>query len=254
MKKTLLGAAIALLSSSAVYAQDYQFEVGAVYMTGDTFGVDYDGFGLNAELHLDTVDTTKGPLNEAAFLDKSSYANLSWATAELDVPGAESADTVAISGRFVTQANLIVEANYIDTDADSAMGLGIGTYINETMDVVVSYQTADKADSSTLSVDLHGVNALEGETAVAFDLGLAYLDVGPETGHGITAGADYYFNKAFSVGAGLTLQSAGDADISTIDIRADYFVTPVARIGFGVTTLGQDGDGQTVQLNAAMRF
>ena len=33
MKKTQLGAAIALLSSSVVYAQDYQFEVGGAYMT-----------------------------------------------------------------------------------------------------------------------------------------------------------------------------------------------------------------------------
>jgi len=43
MKKTLLGAAIALLSSSVVYAQDYQFEIGADYISGERFGIDYDG-------------------------------------------------------------------------------------------------------------------------------------------------------------------------------------------------------------------
>ena len=111
MKKLLLGTAIAALAVSPVaFAQDYQFEVGAGYVNGDNGFVDYDGFGLNVRAHLDIVDTSKGPLNEAAFLDKSSFADLTWATAEADVSGAESVDTIGLSGRFVTQGNVIIEA------------------------------------------------------------------------------------------------------------------------------------------------
>ena len=254
MKKTLLGAAIALLSTSVVYAQDYQFEVGAAYLSGDSFGVDYDGFGLNAQLHLDAVNTAKGPLNEAAFLDKSSFANVSWATVKVDVSGADSAESTAIGGRFVMGNNIIIEANYADLENDSVFSVGAGTYISKNMDVVASYQSFDEADQSVLSVDLHGVNPLKGETALAFDLGLAYVDVGDETGHNISAGADYYINNALSIGAGITLANAGDTDVSVIDVRADYFVTPVARVGLGFSTQGQDGDGDAIQLNAAMRF
>lgn len=254
MKKTLLGAAIALLSSSVVHAQDYQFEVGAIYVNGDASGVDYDGFGLSAQLHLDVVNTAKGPLNEAAFSDKSSFANVAWVTSKIDASGAESTDAVAIGGRFVTTQNIILEANYTDSEDDSAFRVGAGTYVKQNMSVVASYHTFDEAEQSTLSLDLHGVTQLKGETALAFDLGFAYLDVSDETGHSISAGADYYIDKGLSIGAGMTQASVGDVDVSSIDVRADYFITPVARLGVGYSSQGQDADGDAIQLNAAMRF
>lgn len=254
MKKTLLGAAIALLSSSVVYAQDYQFEVGANYINGDLADVDYDGYGLNAQLHLDKVDTSKGPLNQAAFLDKSSFVNLAWATAKADVSGADSVDATAIGGRFVTGSNIIIEADYLDLEDDSAYGVGIGTYISETIDVVASYETFDKADESSFAVDLHGLNPLKGETAVAFDLGLAYIDFEDDSAYRFNAGADYYLNNALSIGAGAAFVSADDFDTSAVSVRADYFVTPIVRLGAAFTTLGQDADGQDIQLNAAVRF
>ena len=259
MKKLMLGTAVAVLASSVATAQDYQFEVGAGYVDGDMAGVDYDGFGLNARAHLDRVDTTKGPLNEAAFLDKSSFVDLTWATFEYDVPGSFSVDTIGLSGRFVTKGNVIVEASYSDIDSDvtgdeTVISLGVGTYINENTDVVVSYEDYDEADRSSLSVDAHGVNKLEGETSLAFDLGLAYLDISDESGYGISAGADYYVDKALSFGAGASLMSVDNYDESSIDVRANYFVTPVVRLGLSYMTLGQDADGDAIELNASMRF
>ncbi len=254
MKKTLLGAAIALLSSSVVYAQDYQFEVSADYINGERFDVDYDGYGLNAQIHLDKVDTSKGPLNEAAFLDKSSFVNLGWATAKADVSGADSVDVTAVDGRFVTGSNIIIEANYLDLDADTSYGVGVGTYISETMDVVASYQTFDKADQSAFAVALHGLNPLKGEASVAFDAGLAYIDSDGDAAYSFNAGADYYLNNALSIGAGAEFVSYDNADTSAVNLRANYFVTPIVRLGAALETLGQDDDGQNVQLNAAVRF
>ncbi len=254
MKKILLGATIALLSSSVVYAQDYQFEIGAQYDNGDNGNDDYDGYGLNAQLHLDVVDTSKGPLNEAAFLDKSSYVDLAWSTSKLDVSGADSSDTASIGGRFVTGSNIIIEANYTDLENDSTYRVGAGTYISEKMEVVATYATADKADVSSFAVDLHGLNPLQGETALAFDAGLAYLDVADDSAYRFSAGADYYFNNALSIGAGAAFVSADDSDTSAINVRANYFVTPIASLGLAFTSLGQDADGQNIQLNAAVRF
>jgi opacity protein-like surface antigen len=254
MKKTLLGAAIALLSSSVVYAQDYQFEIGANYINGGVSDVDFDGYGLNAQMHLDKVDTSKGPLNEAAFLDKSSFANLSWVTAKADVSGAESIDAMAVDGRFVTDKNIIVEAIYIDLEDDTSYGVGVGTYISKKMDVVASYQTFDKAEQSVFAVELHGLTPLKGEAALAFDLGIAYLDVADDSAYGFNAGADYYLNNALSIGAGVELLSSDNYDQSTFDLRADYFVTPIARLGVAFETLGQDADGQSIQFNGAVRF
>ena len=257
MKKLMLGTAVALLASSAAYAQDYQFEVGAAYVNGDVAGIDYDGYGLNAEFHLDKVDTTKGPLSEATFLDKSSSANITWITAELDAPGSESVDAITLGGRFVTQKNLIIEAFYTDIDSvigETVIGLGVGTYINDNTDVVVSYENYDEADQSSFAVDVHGINKLQGETSLAYDLGLSYLDINSESGYDLRAGADYYLNKALSFGAGLSLMSVDNVDVSTIDVRADYFVTPLVALGLNYETLGQDGDGDTVALVAAVRF
>ena len=254
MKKTLLGAAIALLSSSIVYAQDYQFEINAGYTNGDASDVDYDGYGLNAQVHLDKVDTSKGPLNESAFLDKSSFVNLAWLTSKFDFSGAESSDTVSIGGRFVTSSNIIIEADYSDLKDDSEYSVGAGAYISEKMDVVATYETADKAEESSFSVDLHALNPLKGESVVAFDLGLAYLDVADDSAYQFSAGTDYYFNNALSVGAGATFVSSDDYDSSAIDVRVNYFVTPIASLDLTFTTLGQDDDGQSVQVNGAIRF
>jgi hypothetical protein len=251
-----LGTAIVLLSSSVVYAQDYQFEVGAQYNTGDLSDLDYDGYGFNAQLHLDKVDTSKGPLNESAFLDKSSFANLAWTTITVDVPffGDQTADESSIGGRFVTDKNIILEANYTDLEDDTFYSVGAGTYISDMMDVVATYQAADKAETSTFSLDLHGLSPLKGVTAVAFDAGLAYIDNDGDSAYEFNAGADYYLNNALSIGAGVAFLTADDYDSSAFGVRAAYFVTPIARLGVAFTTLGQDADGQNIQVNGAVRF
>ena len=106
MKKLMIGTALTLYAFSTAYAQDYQVELGAAYLNGEINGVDYDGFGLNAEFHFEKVDTSKGPLNEAAFLDKSSFASLTWVTLDPDAPGADSEDTIDLEGRFILQNKL----------------------------------------------------------------------------------------------------------------------------------------------------
>lgn len=255
MKKILLGTAIAALATTGAYAEDYQFELGANYSASELGGTDFDGFGVYGEVHLDTVDTSKGPLNEAAFLDKSSSVRLDWETSEADVPGAEAADDVTLSGRFVTQSDLIIEASYNDIDGDeTVLGLGIGVYLNDTMDLVVSYETFDEADASSLAVDIHNVSSLGGDASLAYDLGVSYLDVADDTGYELSGGVDYYFNNAVSIGGSLSLVSVGDADVSTLAVGVDYFVAPAIRLSGEFFTLGQDGDGDGIMLSGAVRF
>lgn len=254
MKKILMGAAVTLFSVSTAFAQDYQVELGAAYLNGDVNGVDFDGIGLNAEVHFDKVNTRKGPLNEAAFLDKSSFANLTWITLDPDTAGADSADTTTIQGRFVLEKQLILEAGYTDLEDDDAIRLGLGMYLNDTLDAVVNYEAYDDADASSLGVDFHGVNKLNGNASVAFDFGFALLDVNDDTGYGFSAGADYYIDRNFSFGGSLSLESVDDADLSTFQVGVNYFVTPVVRVGADFITLGQDGDGDTLAINANVRF
>ena len=142
-----------------------------------------------------------------------------------------------------------------DLSDDTNISVGVGTYLNDNMDAVVTYQTYDDADTNSLSAKVHGINTLEGETSLAYDLGLGYIidDGADDSGYSISAGADYYLDKVLSFGAGIELESATN-DVSTIDVRANYFVTPVVRLGLSYMTLGQDADGDAIKLNAAMRF
>lgn len=258
MKKLVLGTAIAAaLATSVAFAEDYQFELGASYTTGDEADTDFDGFGFYGEFHFDNVDTTKGPLNEAAFLDKSSSVAVGWDTSEAD--GADdSNDMLSVAGRFVTSSNWIFEVGYVDTSTmgsdDFVIGAGVGLYLNDNLDLVVSYATADEADSSSLGVDLHGVNSLSGETALAYDFGAAYLDDGEETGFGLLAGIDYYFNKSFNLGASVALTSVDEVDESAISVGVDYFVAPSIKLSADFVTQGQDADGSAFVLGAAVRF
>lgn len=256
MKKLVLGTAIAALAATGgAYAEDYQFEIGALYGTGDKGGPDIDGFGFYGEFHFDVVDTSKGPLNEAAFLDKSSSVRAEWATAEEDTPGAESVDGFVVSGRFVTATNWIIEADYADFDGDDfSIGLGVGMYLNDTTDLVVTYNTYDEADKSSLSLDVHSVVSLTGDTAFAYDLGVSYLDQADESGYGLNAGADYYFNKAVSIGAAVALTSVDEVDTSTITVGVDYFVAPSIKLSADFASMGQDSDGDMLTLAAAVRF
>lgn len=257
MKKIILGTAVALLAASSAYAQDYQAELGTAYHNGDSFGNDFDGFALNAEVHLDKVNTGKGPLNEAAFLDKSSFVGLSWLTEDFDKGG--SNDTVSLDGRFVTQDNVIIEAGFTDFENGEDFSLGLGMYLNETQDVVLTYQTFEhdhnkNEDKSSLGVDLHGVNPLNNTAALAYDFGLSVLDWDGDTGYEVSAGAEYYLDRMLSFSASLAFLDVDNYDESTFQVGVNYFVTPVVRIGADFITVGQDGDGDTLALNANIRF
>jgi hypothetical protein len=50
------------------------------------------------------------------------------------------------------------------------------------------------------------------------------------------------------------LASVDDVDVSTFELGVNYFVTPVVSVGADFITLGQDGDGDSIALNANMRF
>ena len=78
-KKTALVAGIALAMSAAAQAE-YQWELGAGYSTGE-FDIgdqnpDNDVLSGYGTYFIDAVDDTKGPLAEAAFLDRTSSISM----------------------------------------------------------------------------------------------------------------------------------------------------------------------------------
>jgi len=252
MNKVLLGTAVTLLAASSAFAQNYQAEFRADYLNGDVRDNDFDGFALSAQAHLDKVDTTKGPLNEAAFLDKSSFVDLSWLTLDFDEGGSD--DTLSLEGRFVTQGNMIVEAGFSDFENDEAYSVGLGMYVNDALDAVLAYETFDEADRSSLALDFHGVQLLNRTASLAYDYGVSVIDLNDETGYEGRLGADYYFNTMVSVGASLAWLDVDEFDSTTWQVGVDYFVTPLVRVGAEFITQGQDVERDSLGINASIRI
>ena len=265
MKKIVLASAIALATAGQAYA-DYQFELGGVYTSGEIGGTDYDGFGVGGEFHFDKVDTSKGPLAEASFLDKSSFVDFSFLSVEPDFAGADDIETTNIGGRFVTDSNLIIEADWSTVDTGLAdvdtIRVGVGTYINDTTDVVVSYSTEDddNADVDYLDVTFHGVNALNQGASVGYDVAVGYIDTDDDSGYHIDVGGTYYFNNMFGLGLSAGITDVGDFSSDTISLDASFFPSPQVEIYASIfdesTEIngGGDVDSDGILIGAAVRF
>ena len=99
-KKTALLTGIGLALSATAHA-DYRFEVGPRIIGGDFSGIRIDGTA-----YLKSVDTSKGPLAEAAFQDHASFVNLNYTDGETDVDGPVDdleSESYGINGRLVTE-------------------------------------------------------------------------------------------------------------------------------------------------------
>ena len=86
-KKTALVAGIALAMSATAQAE-YQWELGAAYATGE-FDIgdqnpDNDVISGYGSYFINAVDDTKGPLAEAAFLDRASSISILARNANID--------------------------------------------------------------------------------------------------------------------------------------------------------------------------
>ena len=260
MKKLLLASAIAIAATGQAYA-DYQFEVGAVYTDFERNTVDFDGFGVGGEFHFDKVDTSKGPLAEAAFLDKSSFVNFAFLTVEPDFPNADDEDTTNIGGRFVTATNLIIEADWTTQDDGNndtdAVRIGVGTYLSETSDVVVSYTSQDddnNNDVDYLNVDFHGVNSLNQGASVAYDVSVGYIDADSDDGYRIGVGGTYYFSNMFGLGVDAELVDVGNFSSDEIGIEASFFPNEQVELFARIFDVGGDADSDGIIIGGAVRF
>ena len=86
-KKTALVAGIALAMSATAQAE-YQWELGVAYATGE-FDIgdanpDNEVISGHGSYFINAVDDTKGPLAEAAFLDRASSISILARNANID--------------------------------------------------------------------------------------------------------------------------------------------------------------------------
>jgi hypothetical protein len=268
-KKTALVASIGLALSVTAQA-DYQWELGTDYATGDieigSFDADLDVFSVYGTYFLDTVDTSKGPLAEAAFLDRASSVQVDYSNGEFDgIFGDVDVEGYGIEGRYVfDQSGWLVDFGYrqdeFDNDDIETFSIGAGKYIAENTALVVSY--ANTEDDFDVDSDAYGVNlehlwSLE-QGAIKLDAGYTFVD--PDQGDEVnvfSVDGTYYVNNSLGFGVSYALADSDDTDLEDWSLYSEWFINEQVAVSLAYTESEDDKTGvesDAIVISARVRF
>ncbi|MNY88692.1 hypothetical protein D3C78_49590 [compost metagenome] len=288
MKK--LGLATALLLAMTG-AQAYQFEVQGQSEYIDASAANDKDFtgGLQGTFYFKDVDSSKGPLAEAAFLNQASNVSVAYNYAELD------ADVVAhnygakaeayVPTKFVpayasaSYSHTILDGkNGASNDQGDRYALEVGALAAPNFLVAVGYTSvADQFALDAFNVMSNGAVKAVGETVTIGDdqdaitartkyvgnidgtnmaLGLeAGLVYGDDTAYQLKT--DLYLTPALSVGASYVESSFAGTPDSAWGANVNYFITPAIAVGASYVNANAENanlDTQSVGVNAKFRF
>jgi len=272
-KQTALVAGLGLaLSVTAHAAADYQWELGAGY-TNSTLDADLKSTAGNKSENIDSdigtvegtwymkpVDTSKGPLAEAAFLDHASSINLAYTDGEVDLNSINSdlndkdGQTYAINTRYVAEgpgwqlSGVLVDLNYLrsepgDRNIDT-YNIGIGKYLTKKTTLVLNYQQVNVnngGDTDGYSVDLEHLWNLSnggGFKATASAGKVVVKDADDVESYAL--GGTWYINKNLGFGAGYSNTSQNGFEVDGFDVSAQWFVTEKIELALSYSQLNPD--------------
>lgn len=247
-KKTAIVAGLAMAVSAGAQA-DYRWQVdGAVGRNNIDLGRqdgDVDSVGLGGRFYFEDVDTSKGPLGEATFLDQSSSVGAGWVYTDADdLVDDVDADSYMIDGRYVLQTSipLIFEASWTrETPSFSDIdyySVGFGAYITDNTTVVVSYRTSDidetndidPGDIDAYSIDLKHLWHLSGDSAISVEGSYGLIDVEDNNindGDDIDSwkiGGTWYVNRSLGFGLDFSRFDNFGIEEDTYGASAEWFV------------------------------
>ena len=207
MKKLVLSAAVAALTS--VTAQAYQFEVGAALISPDEGD---DSFVFHFDYHFNDVDNSKGPLNEANFLDKSSYVS---------IIADDEGDATFLRGRFVLDGDWTLEGSVGDVDDATPVSLYIGKYLSDNSEVQIVFRDPDTDEDTEFGVAYKSVTDSLGWDAEVTTVDSEFF---------IDLGAIFYVDNTLGFGGGLEYNSITE-DVE-FNLEATYFITEEFEVEF----------------------
>ncbi|WP_180063015.1 porin Omp33-36 [Acinetobacter sp. YH16042] len=291
MKK--LGLATALLLAMTG-AQAYQFEVQgqAEYIDTTTNDKDFIG-GVQGTYYFKNVDSTKGPLAEAAFLNQASNVAVAYNYGEVGSKG-----TDVIAHNFGAKAEAYVptkvvpvyaSASYSHTILDSKnanntddngdrYALEVGALPTQNFLVAVGYTSvADQAavdafnvmgngvakavaEATTIGQDQDAITARAKYVGAIDDTNMAIgfesgIIYGDDTAYQFKT--DLFVTPKLSVGASYAESSFAGTPDSAWGANVNYFITPAVAVGASYVNANAEEvalDTQTVGVNAKFRF
>ena len=264
MKK--LGLATALLLAMTG-AQAYQYEVQgqAEYIDNTANDKDFTG-AVQGTYYFNNVDSSKGPLAEAAFLNHASNVSAAYSYGETREAGERDVVHVyGVKGEAYVPTKLVpvyASASYNHTIVDSKTGnaddngdryaLEVGALLKPNFLVAVGYTSvADQASLDAFNIVSNGVAKAALETltiaedqdaitarakyvgpidgtnmSIGFDSGLVY---GESTAYNL--GTTLYLNPKLSVGVSYMESSYAGSPDKALAANVNYFVTPAVSVG-----------------------
>ncbi|WP_116366578.1 putative porin [Parahaliea mediterranea] len=271
-KKIAIISSLSLLVAGGANA-DYQWELGGNYATGeidsDAQDADQDIFGFQGRYYIAPVDTSKGPLAEAAFLDRASHIELNYENGEIDLDGLGDVDSEAYSlgGRWVHKesgwlADFEYRVDEIDDQDIDTYSVGIGRYLGQNTTLTASYGHVEQDDVDFLEADIWGLDvehlmSFDNGTSLKMAAGYGYVDTDEgDSGDQYRLEGTYYPTEKLGIGAAYERLDV-EQEVDNWKVYADWFVNDqvALTVSYGESDFDTWGlDAQEFLLGVRVRF
>ena len=220
-----------------------------------------DSSSYELKIFFDSIDSSKGPLDEAGFLDKGSFLNLVQAEVSNHSNDLDEKYTIAES-RIVLNSGLIFELGRNDSKFERNTMLGFGTYLNTNTDLVFKYRELGKSDTKIYSAKVYSVKSDKTKQALAMNAGLERWDFPDTSGVAAVAGATYYPAPTLGFGANISMLTLDVVEDEENEIRRGelylhYYIFPSLKllVNYESETVNpQNITTESLMLGASLRF
>jgi len=270
-KKTVLVAGIALAVSATAHA-DYRWEANAAASRtnidlGNEDG-DVDRFAIGGSFYLDAVDTQKGPLSEAAFLDHASNISAGYVYTDLDdIVEDLDGDEYGISGRYVLDLDsipLIFEGSYTRSTPDfsdiDTFSVGFGAYLTDTTTLVATFGNIDVDEGGDADFYELSLKHLWSLTSGAIVLEGNYGSVDVDNADDVdvyNAAATWYVNDTLGFGGRFGRFDNFGLEADEYAVFSEWFITEGIAVSaeYSYSEIDDtDVEVETFGIGARMRF
>lgn len=257
MRLSTLSFTSALLACSIASHAEYRAEISAAYIDMETtlgaFSTDTDGWDLSGTYYFDNVDSSKGPLAEAAFLDRASGISGSFSRLSNDDLGMDL-NSHGISGLFVSKQTgwlfgaAFEKADLDQPDADiNTYAIRAGKYIADNSTLSVSYGYSEDADYSgsdklqNYSLDFRHLSSTESGHSYAIAGYLGKQDSLFNSKDTLYGGSyTLYLNNNLGFGASMDMIDSDYEEIFGYSLFASWFVNE--SIGLSLSYTNEEAD------------
>lgn len=280
-KKTALVAGIGLALSITAQA-DYRWELGGDYTMGqtdttlknrntganDSNNVDSDVGRLFGTWYMENVDTSKGPLSEAAFLDHASNITIFGSDGEVQLSqinngnnnlSDEDGQRYGIESRYVAEgpgwklSGWLVDLGYNSFEPGDLeinnYNLGIGKYVTPNTTVVVNYsaqslsggnQLNNGGDTDAYSLDLeHMFLMSHGGFKARASAGRTIISDRDDVDTYLLGGT-WYFTNNIGIGADYLNTGANGYEIQGWQVNSEWFISEAFAVNLAYSQLDPD--------------